>query len=146
MKKNEFNLFGLSPEDIMKNLENAFNDVQTAAENTMRYYIPRSNIRNEETVFVLEIDLPGVNKEDIVVTIEEEILTIAGKREFNTPELGELYTKRETPFGEFKRSFNLAGNEVKHEKIKSTFVNGVLIITIPKKKQKEPSNFNVKVD
>ena len=123
-------------EELEKKLfDNSYyqNDEGTAE---LSNFIPRVNTREGENSFYIEVDLPGVKKEDISIDIQNNILTITGERN-NKKEVNEKeYYKRETSFGKFQRSFTLPKN-VDSENIKASMSDGVLEITIPKLEKKE---------
>ena len=94
-------------------------------------FIPTVNSREEEDAYYLEIDLPGVKKEDIVVNIEDGILTISGERRTKKEEEGDNYYKIESSYGKFSRSFTLP-KTIDESKIEAESKDGVLELTIPK--------------
>lgn len=88
----------------------------------------------------IEMDVPGFNKEDIKIDVEDGILTIeAEKSESKEDKEGKNYYRRERTYGSFKRQFNV-GNVKEHE-INAKFHNGVLKISFPKEEKKEAKKF-----
>lgn len=88
----------------------------------------------------IEMDVPGFNKEDIKIDVEDGILTIeAEKSESKEDKEGKNYYRRERAYGSFKRQFNV-GN-VKENEINAKFHNGVLKISFPKEEKKETKKF-----
>lgn len=87
----------------------------------------------KETRDSLEViaDLPGFNKENIEIEIEDGILTIKAKKEDIKEEKNDFYIRRERNKGEMRRSINI-GRDIKEDEINAEFVNGVLTIIIPK--------------
>jgi HSP20 family protein len=92
----------------------------------------RVDVKENDTSVVIEADLPGVKKESIDLTYDNNYLTIAARRDDIKETKDENYMRRERYYGEFRRSFYL--DNVNHEKIKASFTNGVLTIGIPKEK------------
>ena len=96
-------------------------------------FVPTVNTREGEFAYHVDVDLPGVKKEDIKVDLNEGVLTISGERKTKEEVKQEDYYKIETYFGKFSRSFTLPDN-VDIENIEAKSDNGVLEIVIPKLK------------
>ena len=86
-----------------------------------------------------ELDVPGFNKEDVKVDLDDGILTIAATKHEDKEEKEKNYYRKERSFGSFKRQFNV-GN-VKENEIDAKFNNGVLKISFPKEEQKQSKKF-----
>ena len=96
-------------------------------------FVPTVNTREGEFAYHVDVDLPGVKKEDIKVDLNKGILTISGERKTKEEVKQEDYYKIETYFGKFSRSFTLPDNvDIENIEVKSD--NGVLEIVIPKLK------------
>lgn len=93
-------------------------------------FVPVVNTREGEFAYHVDVDLPGVKKEDIKVDINKGVLTISGERKVKE----EDYYKVETYFGKFSRSFTLPDN-ADIENIEASSENGVLEVIIPKLKE-----------
>ena len=87
----------------------------------------------------IELDVPGFNKEDVKVDLDDGILTIAATKHEDKEEKEKNYYRKERLFGSFKRQFNV-GN-VKENEIDAKFNNGVLKISFPKEEQKQSKKF-----
>lgn len=96
-------------------------------------FVPTVNTREGEFAYHVDVDLPGVKKEDIKVDLNKGILTISGERKTKEEVKQEDYYKIETYFGKFSRSFTLPDN-VDIENIEAKSDNGVLEIVVPKLK------------
>ena len=94
-------------------------------------FIPSVNTREGEFAYHIEVDLPGVKKEDISVEIEKNSLVISGKRKIQEELREENYYKVESSFGSFQRSFALP-EHIDVENIHAESVDGVLEVIIPK--------------
>lgn len=94
-------------------------------------FIPVVNTREAENAFHIDVDLPGVKKDDIKVDLQKDVLTISGERKTREEVKEEDYYKVETSFGKFTRSFTLPDN-ADTEHIEAKTVDGVLEVTIPK--------------
>jgi HSP20 family protein len=105
-------------------------------ENTISAFVPTVNTREDEKAYYIEVDLPGVKKDDIHVDISDNVLTISGERKFKKEVKEKDYYKVESSFGKFERSFRLP-EDVNEEEIKAETKDGVLNITLPKAKKEE---------
>ena len=92
----------------------------------------KTDIKETDKSYILDIDLPGYNKEDIKVDITDGYLTINAKtsNEVNEEEKGK-YVRRERFMGEATRSFYV-GEDIKEDEIKASFKNGILNLEVPK--------------
>lgn len=94
-------------------------------------FIPTVNTREGEFAYHIDVDLPGIDKNDISVDINKDILTISGERKTKEEVKEEDYYKVESTFGKFSRSFNLPEN-ADIENISASSENGVLEVVVPK--------------
>ena len=94
-------------------------------------YVPQVNTREGEFAYHIDVDLPGMNKEDITIDIDENSLRILGERFYKDELVKEDYYKVESSFGKFERVFTLPDN-IDTENITANSLNGVLEIIIPK--------------
>lgn len=98
----------------------------------------KTDIKENDNNFELEIDLPGFKKDNIKMSIDDGYLTINAKQEDNKDEKDKhgKYVRRERYFGECSRSFYI-GDDIKEEDIKAKYKNGTLRVEIPKKEEKK---------
>ncbi len=98
--------------------------------------IPAVNIKEDGDGFTVEMAVPGMNKEDFKINLENEVLTISAERKTENEEKeGERYTRREFSYESFQRSFHLPKSTVDYEQIKAKYDSGVLSIRIPKREE-----------
>lgn len=129
---NPFNDFKKSIE-VFNNLFNVENR-DIAAEAAEIDFLPSVNSREDEKAFYLEVDLPGVKKEDIELNIADGVLTIKGERKTQNEQEDKNYYKIESSYGKFQRSFTLP-KDIDESKIEAEVKDGVLSLTIPKSVQ-----------
>jgi HSP20 family protein len=102
-------------------------------------FSPKVDIAETKESFELSVQLPGVNKEDVKIELEGNLLSISGERKFNKEESDKSWRKVESYYGAFSRSFTLPDN-VDKENIKAQSKDGILMITIPKKQPEVKTN------
>ena len=103
-------------------------------------YTPRIDVAETEAAFILEVEAPGLSKDDFKVVAEEGVLTISGERK-NNEDL--KYLQRESGYGSFSRAFNI-GDRIEAEKITASYKDGVLTLTLPKAEKVKPKAIKVK--
>ncbi len=94
--------------------------------------------------YLLEADLPGVNKEDVRVSIDDGVLTIAAETKNEKEEEGKNYVYHERRYGRTCRSFNLDG--IKESDIAAEYKDGVLKLTLPKATDPAPSAREIEIN
>lgn len=92
---------------------------------------PAVNTREGREAYHIDFDLPGVKKEDITLSVADNLLTISGKREMKSEIKEQDYYKIESSYGKFERSFTLP-QKVDIENIRAATEDGVLEVIIPK--------------
>jgi HSP20 family protein len=97
-------------------------------------WTPSVDIYESENEIVLEAELPGMNREDFEVSIENNVITLKGERHFEKKEEGDNYHRVERSYGSFTRSFSLP-RTVSAEETKADFKNGILRVSLPKKEE-----------
>ncbi|MCI6989206.1 MAG: Hsp20/alpha crystallin family protein [Campylobacter sp.] len=105
-------------------------------------FAPSVNTREDEKGFYVEVDLPGVKKDDIEIEVNNNVLTISGERKYQNETKKDDYSKVESFFGKFQRSFSL-GNDIDAAKISAKQNDGILEIFIPKSAQKESKKISI---
>lgn len=105
---------------------------------------PRTDIVEEKDAYRIDVDLPGLRKDGIKITVQDNHLEIAGERNFERKEEQDGYRRLERSYGSFRRSFRLP-KATEAGAIESTYENGVLSVRIPKAKEALPRQIEVKV-
>jgi HSP20 family protein len=103
---------------------------------------PRVDIYEENHAIVIKAELPGIEKDKIVVDVKEGVLTLKGERSSNSEVEEENYYRRERTFGSFERRFNLPDN-VDPEKITADYKDGILKVGIPRPEEVKPKQITV---
>lgn len=130
----------------LRTLEDRINQAFSSdlSKNVLSDFNPSVNTREGEFAYHIDVDLPGVKKEDISVKVENNVLTLKGERKSQKEVKKEDYYKMESSFGSFMRSFTIPDN-VDAENIHAENKDGVLEIVLPKKEQKNKSAKQIKV-
>ena len=128
--------------NISRVLDDFFPDVAPRVKSGEKAWRPVVDIHETESSTVIDIDLPGVKKEEITINVEDNILTISGERVTESEAEKEDYFRRERFYGKFRREFTLP-TSVDHEKITADYLDGVLKIEIPKPEEKKPKSIAI---
>lgn len=128
-RPNGNNLMSKRFSDIM---DDFFNDMVSTRQET---FVPSIEVSESDTQFEINAELPGMKKEDIDISMENNRLTISGDRSFKKEEEEKTYHRVETQYGSFSRSMQLPDN-IQEDSIEATYEDGVLRITINKSKDK----------
>ncbi len=118
--------------DLVNTIINTIGE-QTASEQEVVDFRPKVNTRETEDNYHIEVELPGVKKEDVDIKVDGNVLTISGERNVREEVKDEDYHKVESRYGLFSRSFTLP-ERVDTSNIEAEFINGILEIAIPKLK------------
>ncbi len=94
---------------------------------------PSANVFETDNSFTLEISIPGYEKEQVSLSVENDLLTVKAEVK-ETEEKDYKYSRREFTVSDFEKSFKLSKN-INQEKIEAAFKNGVLVVTLPKKEE-----------
>jgi HSP20 family protein len=101
--------------------------------------LPAVNIRENNDEFIIDVAAPGMKKEQFHIDFENGRLTISSeKKEEKKEDSKDNYTRREFSYMSFQRSFTIPENMVDGEKIKATYNEGILHISLPKREEIKP--------
>ena len=146
---------GLNARDPFFRLVDSFfnQDLLPSEEVSNRSWMPPVDIQETEEGFRLVAELPGLTKEDINITLENNVLRLTGERKFEKGVTGEAkegqkqsqkqgYHRIERAYGTFVRAFTLP-SQVSHDKVEAKFENGLLTITVPKAELAKPRRIEI---
>jgi HSP20 family protein len=106
---------------------------------------PRVDIEEATDNYSIKADLPGMDKKDVAITIENGTLLIEGEKKTEQKREKGRYYHLERSYGKFSRSFTLPDG-VDAEKITASMENGVLLLQLPKSEQAKPRSIEVKIN
>ncbi len=92
----------------------------------------------------VKVELPGVKKGDVEISLKDDLLTITGEKREEKEEKGENRCYVERTYGTFSRTLTLP-TMVKSDKVKATFEDGILVITLPKDEEEKAREVQIKV-
>lgn len=126
-------------------LDGFFNDFGT--EKTLNQtggnsFSPRLDIKEAEEAYHISVEVPGVDKEGVDISLKDGLLTIQGERKQEAQEENEKYSWIERSYGSFQRSVRLP-KHTQEDAVEARLENGVLEIKVPKMEQPKPKKITV---
>ena len=106
--------------------------------------MPAVNIREDDKNYVLDLAIPGIDKKDLKIDINEDVLTISSETKNESEESSDGYKRKEFSYSTFCRSFYVPEN-VTREKIEANYKDGILSVALPKMEE-EKSKINRKIE
>ena len=103
---------------------------------------PAVDVHEETEAFVFTADLPGLGKDLVDVTVEDNVLTLSGQRSLESEVEEGSFRRLERSFGKFSRRFSLP-SQVDAAKVSASFDNGVLSVRVPKAETAKPHKINI---
>jgi HSP20 family protein len=107
-------------------------------------WIPAVDIYETKEAIILNVELPGVTKEDISLEVKDSTLTIKGEKKLEKDVKEENFHRMERTYGSFTRAFTLP-TTVQQDKVKAKFRDGILEIMLPKAEEAKPKHIKVDV-
>jgi HSP20 family protein len=123
--------------DIM---DEFFNDAISTRQSS---FAPSIDISETEKQYIIDVEVPGIDKKDIELNVDNNTLTISGERKFEKEEDGKQFHRVESHYGTFSRSFTLPDN-ANTESINATYSNGILNITVDKSEKSLKKQIKIK--
>lgn len=117
-------------------MPNLFDDDFFSGSTGRASLMPAVNIREDEKNYFLELAIPGIDKKDLKIDINEDVLTISSEKKSENEEEHDGYKRKEFSYSSFCRSFYIPENANK-EKIEAGYKDGVLNVTLPKQAEEK---------
>ena len=110
---------------------------------TTTAWAPALDISERKDAYLVTVELPGIEADDLKITLEDGLLTIQGERHFAHDSSEQQFHRVERHYGAFRRSITLPA-QVQAEQIEASFENGVLQIVVPKMEEATPKRIQVR--
>jgi HSP20 family protein len=134
---------------LREEFERAFDDSlfrsETRGVQSPTAWVPPVDIYETADRIVLKTEIPGINRDEVMVEISENTLTLSGEKRMEREVEEANYHRLERVFGRFERRFSLT-ESVDREKVKAVYKDGVLEISLPKLGRVQPIQVKVKID
>lgn len=149
---NPVRYFATFPSDILgmqREINHMFNrffrgDEVEGSELSTTNWVPAVDLAEKDDEYVAKVELPGVNKNDVKITLQDNILTIRGEKKDEKETKNSSFHRIERSYGAFQRSFALP-TSVKNENVDAQYKDGILTISLPKAEEAKRKQIEVKV-
>ena len=141
------------PSDVLGEFDNFHSEIDTmfdrfrggtTNESGLQTFLPAVDIAEEKDLFIVKVELPGINKSDVKITVQDDVLTVRGEKKQEKEQKESNYHRVERSYGVFQRSFTLP-TSIHSERIDAEFKDGLLTINLPKVEEAKPKEIEVKV-
>ncbi|MCS6317646.1 MAG: Hsp20/alpha crystallin family protein [Nitrospira sp.] len=105
---------------------------------------PVVDITEDAKEYLIKAELPEIKKEDVKLTVQDNVLAISGERKYEKEEKGKKYQRVERAYGSFLRSFTLP-EDADGSKVAAEYKDGILNVHLPKSEKAQPKSIEVKV-
>jgi HSP20 family protein len=127
-------------DEVNRIFRETFGNLQGAA--SAGAFTPALDVEEDDERFILHVELPSVDPENVEVSLEENVLTIAGERRFYDDREAEGFRRIERHFGRFHRAVRLP-DRVAADQVEANYRDGLLTITVPKAEEAKPRRIQV---
>ena len=110
---------------------------------TVNSWYPSADVMENKNDYTLKIELPGVMKDQVKISVQDNVLTIQGEKQNETESKDTNYHRVERSYGKFLRSFRLP-SAIKSDKIDATYKDGILSIVLPKAEEAKTKEIEIK--
>lgn len=132
-------------EEMRQRMESLFRPVAWPSSTEGAVLVPPIDMYEEKDKYVVKAELPGMKKDEIDISVTDNVLTIKGERKEEKEKKEGNYFFSERYYGTFLRSLNLPGN-VDAKKICASYKDGVLQIDLPKTEEEKEKKIEVTVE
>ncbi len=133
-------------ENFNEKFQNIFGELPNLGFDYDNSFRPKADIYSDEKNFYVNLEVPGVKKEDLKISLKDSVLTVSGEKKNQDGENKELnYYKNEISTGKFSRNFNLS-KEIDQDNIQAAYEDGILKIVVSKKLKEEKTEKEIKIN
>ncbi len=129
-------------DDLQRMFRQVFGDTDASLAGA---FSPSLDVEESDEAFTLHIEIPGVKPEEVEVSIEENVLTIAGQRAFYSDKQTDGFRRIERRFGRFHRAVRLP-DRVDPDKVDAAYKDGLLTVTVPKSESAKPRRIQISAE
>ena len=128
--------------NLSETVDRFFNGYPSNDDESLSTWTPLVDISEAEDHYEVVVEVPGLDKNDITLSFEDQVLTLKGEKKAIHEDKKRNYHRVERFYGKFERSFRLP-QSVKTNEIKAKYENGVLTVTIPKSEEAKPREITI---
>lgn len=122
------------PRELDRWMDEALGNLQWSRGENVRQWFPVTDVSETPENLTLRLEVPGLSREDLKISVENNMLTVRGEKKQETSSEDETFYRTERSYGTFERSFSLPSH-FDHDGVKATMKDGVLTIRIPRREE-----------
>jgi len=126
-------------------LANLQDELDRLFETPLQAWAPALDVHEDKEQFTVNLELPGLKREDISVHLEDGALVISGERKVEAVSEDTEVHRRERYYGKFSRALTLP-TAVAADKVKAAYKDGILTVKLPKAEEAKPKQIDVTVN
>jgi HSP20 family protein len=139
----------IDPFDLVTDLQDDMNrlfssSLRRGPQAGLGEFLPSLEVKEDENQFQLHLDIPGMERKDLDISVSGNVLTVKGERKEEEHKKGKGYFYSERRYGSFQRSVELPV-EVDADKVAANYKDGVLELVLPKSEKAKPKQIKVDV-
>ena len=131
--------------ELDRELGRVFGRTACAGSDAEADWVPAADVHETTDAYTLELDLPGMTREDVALSVLDDTLTISGERKDERTHDAERYHRNERRLGTFERHFEFPV-PIDAAQVAADYDNGVLKVTLPKREDARPKQIEIKVN
>ena len=116
--------------------------VQGSGSDVFNAWAPSLDLYEDKENLLLRAELPGLKKEEIEISVHENVVSISGERQAVKRSTGEQVSREERSFGRFTRSLKLP-KQIDVSKVQASYQDGLLTVTLPKSEEAKPRQITI---
>ncbi|HDQ45818.1 MAG TPA: Hsp20/alpha crystallin family protein [bacterium] len=128
--------------DLSETVDRLFGGLPADQEARISVWTPLVEVSETDAAYEVQAEIPGIEKKDISLSLENNVLTLKGEKKEAVRENGRHYHRSERSYGRFERAFRLP-HSVKAGEITAKYENGILTVTVPKADEARPREIPV---
>ena len=135
------NVFAL-PREIDRWMDEALGGMAWGRGENLRTWFPATDVSETPEHLVLRLEVPGLSRDQIKISVENNVLTVRGEKQQESTQENENYYRSERSYGSFERSFTLPAH-VDFEHVQATLESGVLELRLPRREEARPREIQI---
>jgi len=122
------------PRELDRMFDETLGNIQFGRGENLRQWFPVTDVSETPDFLVLKLEVPGMDREDLKISVENNTLTVRGEKKQETSSEDETFFRTERSYGSFERTFALPSH-VDHDNVKASLENGVLTVRLPRREE-----------
>ncbi|CAN5164997.1 Hsp20/alpha crystallin family protein [soil metagenome] len=122
------------PRELDRWMDQTLGSLQFGSGESLREWFPRTDVSETADHLTLRLEIPGIRREDLKISVENNMLTVRGEKKQETSSEDEIFYRGERAYGAFERSFSLP-SPVNRDEVGASLQEGILTIRLPRREE-----------